>query len=273
MTDSALPVRLLPHGFSAAWWKSNLAFALLCLPRSTRSSMLVFYQFCRVLDDLADDLSLPFHERSSRLALWKKALEGGCPLPGDLDVVIRAHAIPRELLLEIHTGVSQDLVPAPFKTRGDLDAYCRRVAVAVGLASNLITGCKTPTATDYAHNLGMALQLTNILRDVREDAAMGRVYFCDEDLEACGVTREEILQCRPGPGFAALWESQARRAASFFAAVSQGPPPADRNALRAAEIMRKLYASLLQKMCSDDARVWERRYRLSWAEKIRVVLR
>jgi 15-cis-phytoene synthase len=176
--------------------------------------------------------------------------------------------VPRHLLIEIHSGVSRDLEPVIFPDWAALQSYCEQVAVAVGLASNHITGCKTPASHEYAHNLGMALQLTNILRDVREDSAMGRVYFTMEDMAACGVSREEILHGGPGRNFPKLWLLQAARAEKYFISVAAGAPPADSKALAAAEIMRKLYARLLAKMQADGARVWEKRYRLSCVEKV-----
>jgi phytoene synthase len=269
----SLPGQLLPAGISAAWLKSNLAFALLCLPGAVRRDMMIFYQFCRILDDLADETTVPFEIREAFLDLWKEGILGKLPLPSDLAGVITKHQVPRQLLLEIHAGVTRDLRPAPFATRECLQKYCSQVAVAVGLASNLITGCKSPDSNNYAENLGMALQLTNILRDVREDAAVGRVYFCAEDLEACGVNREDILAGAPGPNFPKLWQLQAGRARKYFDAVACGPPAQDRRALAAAEIMRKLYGQLLVKMETDGARVWEKRYRLSWLEKLRALIR
>jgi len=267
-----LPPRILTGAKAGACLRSNLAFALLRLPAQVRSDMLVFYQFCRVLDDLADEVDRPLAQRAEALRLWREALLGKQPLPVDLAGVLQRHHIPPEMLLEIHDGVTADLHPQPFADWASLRRYCERVAVAVGLVSNRITGCKSPEADEYAQNLGLALQLTNILRDVNEDARMGRVYFCDADLEASGVTREEILRGNPGPNFSLLWQRQARRAADFFAAVAQGAPAEDRRALSAAEIMRKLYSRLLRKMEADGAAVWEKRYRLNWCEKLAVLL-
>lgn len=267
-----LPRQLLPTGVSTAWWKSNLAFALLRLPADIRHDMMIFYQFCRVLDDLTDDTTRPLDFRVRCLDLWKQALEGKVALPGDLQQVIAKHHLSLKLLLEIHAGVSRDLDPTPFANWGALQEYCYQVAVAVGLASNRITGCTSPESNDYAHNLGMALQLTNILRDVREDAAMGRVYFSADDLDACGVSREKILCGCPEPSFLKLWKLQAGRAGKYFDAMDCGPPSQDRRALAAAEIMRKLYRRLLVKMQADGAKVWQKRYRLGWPEKVRVLL-
>jgi phytoene synthase len=148
--------------------------------------------------------------------------------------------------------------------------YCWRVASAVGLVSIRIFGCVDPASAGYAETLGLALQWTNIIRDVGEDAANGRIYLPQEELAQFGVEQECILERRATPAFRRLMEFQAERAERFFAELRI--PAADRNALRPAEIMRAIYAKLLRRMRAGDFRVLDRRYRISRLEKIAIAV-
>lgn len=268
-----LPRHLLPPGTRCPAGASNLAFALGCLPRPARRDMLVFYQFCRVVDDIADDPEMAPEEKLARLVEWENALADPARLPEDLAQVLDRHAIEAEALRPILRGVRSDVQPRSFADWEELRSYCWDVAVAVGLVSNRITGAHSAAAARYAENLGLALQLTNILRDVAEDAALGRVYFSADSLAAHGVTREEILQGRPGPGFTGLWQAQAERAAEYFAAVADGPPPGEKHALRAAEVMRTIYHALLQRLRRDPSRIWRERCRLPGWQKALLLAR
>jgi phytoene synthase len=225
--------------------------------------MLVYYQFCRAVDDLADEPGLTPSQRMAGLEAWREAMLGERALPEDLAGVFQRHPIDRRYPLALIEGMEQDVKTQPFATETELHHYCWQVAGAVGLACNAITGCRHPDSTAYAEHLGQALQLTNILRDVREDAGLGRVYFSEEALARAEVRREDLLEGNPGKGFATLWQAQAAQARLAFARVSGGPPPPDRRALCAAEAMRRIYHRLLDIMCRDGGRVWERSYRLA----------
>ena len=181
--------------------RSNLAFALACLPAERKRDMISFYAFCRVVDDIADDAAATAAARREELGRWKQAILAGdgslhpvlaevVPLPG------RYHFSP-DLLVEIIDGVASDLDTNRYETMTELLGYCYKVASVVGLVSIEIFGYKNPSCKEYAVNLGYALQLTNILRDVGQDARdTGRIYLPREDLRKHGVTEQQILEGR-----------------------------------------------------------------------------
>jgi phytoene synthase len=248
--------------------KSNLAFALARLPRERREHALVFYNFCRVVDDIADDETRPAAEKQTLLDQWKSALETGHGLPTPLSHIISAHRIDRQLLIEIILGVEQDIHPRDFATYEDLRKYCWRVACAVGLVSIEIFGCRDPQSKTYAEQLGHALQMTNILRDVGEDARLGRVYLPLEDLERFGLTAEMIRQERPGTGFKDLMRFEAARAHAYFQGAKAAFPRTDARALAPAEAMRAIYKKILTRMEADHFRVFAKRYRVPLWQKL-----
>ena len=252
--------------------KSNLAHALGCLPPARRHDALVFYDFCRAVDDIADDPERSAENKRELLELWKTCLTRGENLPEALLAVLVRHGIDRRLLVEIVRGVETDVEPTRFQTYEDLRSYCWRVASAVGLVSIEIFGCKNPASATYAELLGYALQMTNILRDVAEDAEVGRIYLPIEDLRKFEVSESSLLAKKPSGDFRALMRFEALRARSLFAAARQALPPDDAEALKSAELMRAIYERILSRMEADNFRVLEKRYRLSRVEKLFVFL-
>lgn len=244
--------------------KSHLAFALLWLPNERRRDALVFFRFCRAVDDLADQPGRSSEEKRALLQDWLDAIRNHS-LPAELERVVAGHGIPRSLLAEIVEGCAMDIQPARYETITDLEKYCWRVACAVGLVSIRIFGCKNPASSTYAENLGHALQLTNILRDVGEDAAAGRIYLPLSDLRRFGVREEELLNGNPSTGFRELMRFEAGRArARFHAAI---PVAGDERALLAPEIMRAIYLRILVKLEKRDFPVFDHRIRLGRLEK------
>ncbi len=252
--------------------KSNLAFALGCLPPDRRMDALVFYDFCRAVDDIADEPGRPPAEKRELLDLWKAALNAGDELPPALARVLLRHKIDRRLLVEIVLGVEMDIEPIRYQTYEDLRAYCWRVASAVGLASIEIFGCKNPKSKIYAELLGYALQMTNILRDVAEDAAAGRIYLPLEDLQKFGVGEAGLLRGTPGENFSDLMHFEAARARALFMEASRALPADDAEALKPAELMHTIYKTILSRMEADGFRVFQKRYRLSKAEKLLILI-
>ena len=252
--------------------KSNLAYALGCLPPARRHDALVFYDFCRAVDDIADDPGRSAEKKRELLELWKTCLTRGENLPEALWAVLVRHGIDRRLLVEIVRGVETDIEPTRFQTYEDLRTYCWRVASAVGLVSIQIFGCKNPASKTYAELLGYALQLTNILRDVAEDAALGRIYLPVEDLQKFEVSESSLLAGKPSGNFSALMRFETVRARSLFAAARHAFPAEDAYALKPAELMRAIYERILSRMEADNFRVFERRYRLSRVEKLAAFL-
>jgi phytoene synthase len=247
---------------------SNLAFALRFLPNGRRRDAMVFYRFCRTIDDIADNPAKPLPKRESGLREWREAIENR--RHAELERLMETHGIDRGLLLEILEGCASDLRTQRFPTIAELEAYCWRVACAVGLVSIRIFGCRDSRSETYATHLGHALQLVNILRDVGTDARQGRIYLPLEDLMRFGVEEREILEAKPGPGFPRLMAFEAGRARIRFAAAV--PPDADFRALRPARVMASVYKAVLEKLERGRFPVFDRVVRLGRLEKVLAAL-
>ncbi len=244
--------------------RSNLAFALVSLPKERRQDMVSFYAFCRVVDDIADDDAAPEAERRETLRTWRAAVEkqtrGVDPLLDEALALAPKYGFDPALLIEIIDGVASDLGRSRFATYDELLKYCYQVASAVGLVSIRIFGHRHPATRDYAVHLGYALQLTNILRDVGQDARdTGRIYLPLEDLRAFGVSEQQILESRHDARFAALMEHQYERAKAFYEQAESELPAEDRQAMVAAEMMAQIYYEILEKLKRQDFTVFERR--------------
>ncbi len=256
--------------------KSNLALAFVALPPERREDITVFYAWCRVIDDIADDPGHTVENRQAALNEWRRALEGEFrgepPLAPAVREIIARRRLPLEHFHEVIAGVEMDLAATTYSTWEDLRLYCYRVASAVGLISIEIFGCRERASRDYALSLGLALQLTNILRDIGEDWRNGRrIYLPREDLHRFGYTPDDLAASRRNDAFLALMRFETTRARTFYADALVARPPEDRHALVAAEIMRRIYTGLLDKMERDDFRVFDRRYRLNRIEKLAII--
>jgi squalene synthase HpnD len=234
--------------------RSNLALAFASLPKAERRAMNVFYAFCRVIDDVADSTELPIAEKRRQLGQWREEIrraylsEPRTPLGREMAQIIRTYLIPPTPLEDILGGVEMDLEVDRFPDFALLQKYCYGVASAVGLVSIDIFGCRHPRSRDYAVALGMALQLTNILRDVKKDASFGRIYLPQDELAAFGVTEAEIMEGRWSERMRQLFRFQHHRARHYFARAHRLMVPSDRPKLVAAEIMREVYEGLLDKI-------------------------
>ena len=258
--------------------RSNLALAFIALPKGRRVDISTFYAFCRVVDDIADDAGKSRAERQGALNLWKAALESVQPdeptLARPVRDVIARYSLDVGHFHELIAGMEMDLDGARYGTWEGLRLYCHRVASVVGLVSIGIFGAHGSRARDYALSLGLALQLTNILRDVGADFANeGRIYLPEEELAQFGVSRDDIAAGRRTPGFLALMDFQAERARALYREAVSHFPSSDRKALIAAEIMRDVYSRLLEKMARDRWQVFDRRYSLSKLSKLWLVVR
>ena len=256
--------------------KSNLALAFVALPPERRDDITVFYAWCRLIDDIADAPGHTAPQRQAALDAWRRALEEESPSEPPLAPAVRAviarYLLPLQHFREIIAGVEMDLAATTYATWEDLRLYCYRVASAVGLISIEIFGCRERAAREYALSLGLALQLTNILRDVGEDWRNGgRIYLPREDLARFGYTRDDLAAGRRNAAFLALMRFETTRARGFYADAIVARPPEDRRALVAAEIMRRIYTGLLDRMESDGFHLFDRRYRLNRVEKLAII--
>ncbi len=261
---------------------SNLALAFILLPKAKRDGMSALYAFCREVDDVADEESVPVAERRVQLAAWRedvrRACDGGAPqfaVNRELQTVIRAHpGLSFALFDDLIRGVEMDLDIQRYQTHAELEQYCYRVASVVGLLSIEIFGYTNPRVREYAVHLGQALQLTNILRDVKTDAERGRIYLPLEELARFRVTEEEILRGEYSPRFRELAASVAARAKNFYRLARETLPREDRRAMAAAELMGSVYWRLLEKLEAREFNVFgPEPTRVSKPQKILLIAR
>ncbi len=256
--------------------KSNLAMALACLPKERKRDMISFYAFCRVVDDIAESAELNEEDKERELAHWKKCvLSAEAPGHSVLDEVIELpgkYGFPRAWLAEIIDGVASDITTFRYQTFEDLRAYCYKVASVVGLCSVHIFGHTQAQAREYAIQLGYALQMTNIIRDVGEDARdYGRIYLPLEDLKRFGVTEDEILNGRHNQRFVQLMDFQHKRACAYYKEAARLLPPEDKDSLLASQMMGQIYAEILQKLHDQRYPVFEKRMRLHPVRKLTIL--
>jgi phytoene synthase len=251
--------------------KSNLALAFISLGRERKRDMTVFYAFCRVIDDIADSSELSVAEKQKQLAAWREMLRAAVQdepaLARDVRGLMNKYSLSPEMLEEIIAGVEMDLSIFQYATFQDLRAYCYRVASAVGLVSIEIFGYRNPRCKEYALELGLALQMTNIIRDVGKDLQAGRIYLPQEDLAHCNYSETELRNRQYSERFVRLMEFEAERARGFFSRAAAALPAEDRRTMVPAEIMGSIYRGLLSRMELDKFRVFQKEYRLSGLEK------
>ena len=257
--------------------RSNFFYAFLCLPRRQREAIFAVYAFCRIVDD-AVDLGRDREEQQRALQQWREEIArvyGGAPehpAGQRLQEAVRGFPIPREALLEVIAGVEMDLERSTYETFEDLYPYCYRVASAVGLCCIEIFGYGDPRAREFAVNLGIALQLTNILRDVQVDARAGRVYVPQDDLKRFNVTGDDLAAGRYTPAFVEVMTFEAARAREYYERAWAALPAADARRLFAAEIMGRTYFALLRAIEARRFRVFDVRVGLSTSRRIRIAL-
>ena len=261
---------------------SNLALAFVLLPKAKRDGMSALYAFCREVDDVADDETSPVEDRRRQLSAWREDVRRACSGGGpafavncELQSIIYQHpGLTFELFDDLIRGVEMDLDIKRYATHAELEQYCYRVASVVGLLSIEIFGYTNPRTREYAVHLGKALQLTNILRDVKTDAERGRIYFPIEELTRFRVTESEILNGEYSSRFRELAASIAGRAKHFYRLARETLPPEDRRAMAAAELMGSVYWRLLEKLEHREFNVFgPEPTRVGKGQKILLILR
>jgi len=256
--------------------KSNLALAFVALPPERRQDITTFYAFCRLVDDIDDDTALPIDEKRRRIGLWRESLldtfAGEPPLAAAVREIIRKYMIEPALFTTVLDGVEMDLNPRRYETFEELDGYCYHVAGAVGLVSIEIFGYRNQACKEYALALGTALQLTNILRDIREDWDNGhRIYLPVEDLVRFQYSPEDIDARVHDDRFLRLMNFEADRAIAFYNKAAGVLPAEDKRSMTPARIMAEVYGRILRKMRSEGFQVYEKRYRLSTLRKAAII--
>ncbi len=253
---------------------SNFYYSFLFLPRGKREAMYALYAFCRTVDDAVDQGSGSPGDQRCVLAEWRAELRRAYqgrptqPIAVRLAEVVRDFPIPREHLDAILDGVEMDIDKRRYASFEELYEYCYRVAAAVGLACIEIFGYSDLRARDYAVNLGVALQLTNIMRDLKTDADRGRIYLPLDELRRFGYPEEDLLRGRYTQPYLELMRFQADRTHAYYRAARAALPRVDRRRLVAAEIMGVIYHALLRTIEARRFRVFDRRVRLSAPRKL-----
>ncbi|HEY4719103.1 MAG TPA: presqualene diphosphate synthase HpnD [Candidatus Methylomirabilis sp.] len=257
--------------------RSSFYYSFLFLPRPKRDAIYAVYALCRAVDDVADDAG-DMEAKAERLKGWREELDR-CyagrpthPITRALRDCLSRYPIPKGYFEELIAGVEMDLALTRYRTFADLTRYCYRVASVVGLICIEIFGYRREATKEYAINLGLALQLTNILRDLKTDGRRGRIYLPQEDLERFGYSEDDLLHCRYTPGFFPLMRFEADRARDYFRRAAESLPSEDRKNMVAAEIMGRIYRETLEMIARKEFRVFEDRIALSRARKIRLAL-
>lgn len=255
---------------------SSFYYSFLVLPAPRRRAIIAVFDFCRAVDD-AVDLAPDAASGTVAVERWRQEVAlvftpGARPATAEgraLQAHVDAFRLSRDHFDALVDGVAMDLTPRVYATFADLEPYCHRVASAVGLMAVQVFGYRDPAVLDYARDLGVALQLTNILRDVASDYRRGRVYLPIEDLSRFGCTvdsiREAVDRGADAPvdtRLRAVLEHQAARARVFFSRATRLLPPAERRGLVAAEIMRAIYGDLLRRIEDAGCDVFGRKIRV-----------
>jgi phytoene synthase len=237
--------------------KTSFYYAFLVLPKDRREAIVTLWDFCRAADD-AVDLAVNEQHAASELAKWRREIDacyGGQPpstaLGRQLAQVIQKFNLPRQPFEDLLDGIGMDLTQNRYETFTDLYRYCLRVASAVGLLSVEIFGYHGASARDYAVELGIALQLTNILRDVRLDLVRDHIYIPQEDLRKHGVTEQDLRDAAAGnikPQVLELLREVGNRARHYYDRARQALPREDTRRLVSAEMMGAIYFTLLRRI-------------------------
>jgi 15-cis-phytoene synthase len=269
---------------------TNFYYSFLVLPPRKRNAIIATWDFCRAVDDAVDEV-VPESEwagglnddaraqATSRLAGWRRELaaiyEGTPRTPQGtaLQPFVREFNLPRAQFEDLIDGVQMDLDHVRYDTFASLVEYCRRVASAVGLICLEIFGYRNQGARTYAENLGLALQLTNIVRDVKADVIRGRIYLPSEDLRRFGVTEHDLRAGRMTSAVVELLQFECERAHGYYRRAAQQLPPEDARSLVAAEIMGGVYFEILRRIERNGYDVFSARIRVPRPQRAVIALR
>jgi phytoene synthase len=257
---------------------SSFYYSFLFLPAERRRAITALYAFCREVDDVVDETT-EAQIAAAKLAWWRLEVSNlfagnpQHPVTRALAAFKDRFSIGQERLNEIIDGMEMDLTQTRYLDWAGLERYCHRVAGAVGLLAAGIFGYREPRTLDYARELGTAFQLTNIIRDVGEDARKNRIYLPMADLKEFGVPAADILQARETPEFGRLMAFEAARARAHYDKAMQTLPDADRREQRPGLIMAAIYRTLLEEIERDGFHVLTRRTSLTPLRKFWIAWR
>lgn len=262
----------------AAQSGSSFYYSFLFLEPPRRRAITALYAFCREIDDVVDECSDP-QVAATKLAWWRMEVarihagQPEHPVGLALQAAANTYRLPQEQLLEIIDGMEMDLQQSRYLDFKGLQLYCYRVASVVGLLAAEIFGYRDRATLKYAHDLGIAFQLTNIIRDVGEDARRGRIYLPIDELQRFGVPAGDILKSRHTEAFTRLMDFQIGRAQEFYDRALAQLPAIDRQAQKPGLIMAAIYRTLLDEIRRDGCRVLTHRTALTPLRKLWIAWR
>jgi len=252
---------------------SSFYYSFLFLPPERRRAITALYAFCREVDDAVDEPSDPAVART-KLAWWRTEIaqlyagNPQHPVSKALQPAIVPYDITHERLTDIMDGMEMDLNQNRYLDYAGLKLYCHRVAGVVGLLAAGIFGYRNAQTLDYAARLGLAFQLTNIIRDIGEDARNNRIYIPMDELKQYNVPAADLLNARHSEAFARLMAFQTERARNCYAEAMAALPPEDRRAQRPGLVMAAIYRTVLEEIARDGYQVLDRRTSLTPLRKL-----
>jgi phytoene synthase len=252
---------------------SSFYYSFLFLPPPRRRAITALYAFCREVDDVVDEVA-DSNVARTKLAWWRREIESAYdgapqhPVTRALAPVVREFALPAEHFQTVIDGMAMDLEQTRYVDFPALELYCHRVAGVVGLLSADIFGRTRETTLGYAHDLGVAFQLTNIIRDVGEDAMRGRIYLPQDEMKRFGVPASQLLKRESSDAFKSLLAHEVARARNWYDRALAQLPADERRAQRAGLAMAAIYRTLLDEIERDDYRVLDRRIALTPLRKL-----
>ncbi len=252
---------------------SSFYYSFMFLPQEQRTAITAVYAFCREVDDVVDECA-DINIARTKLAWWREEIdklfsgEPKHPVTQALAKVIQRFNLPQEYFFEVIDGMEMDLDYDSYPSFKELSLYCHRVASIVGLISVEIFGYQNRKTMKYAHDLGMAFQLTNILRDVHEDAERGRLYIPLDELDKFHITLDDIVHRRMSDDMKALFAFQADRAMKYYRSALAQLPDEDRYSQRSGVIMAAIYEALLEEIKMDGYAVLTHRVKLTPIRKL-----
>ncbi|GIK61737.1 MAG: presqualene diphosphate synthase HpnD [Ignavibacteriota bacterium] len=258
--------------------KSSFYYAFNLLPAEKRDAMNTVYAFCRETDDIVDEGSVDDNLKFEKLRKWRIELEKSLNGHSDYQLInklsrtIQKFKIPLEPFFDLLKGMEMDLRQKRYLTFNDLQNYCYNVASTVGLMCIEIFGYRHPSAKDFAVNLGIALQLTNILRDVKKDAERGRIYLPNEDLLKFNYHESDILNCNYNDDFQRMMKFQVERARGYFNVATSYLDREDKKTMFAARAMQHIYYRMLNKIAEADYDVYNKEIKISTVKKVGISL-
>jgi len=258
--------------------KSSFYYAFNLLPEDKRDAMNVVYAFCRKTDDIVDETGDPLDVKYEKLRKWRiefeRAFSGHSefPLLNKLGKTISKFNIPLDPFFELIKGMEMDIQKDRYKSFDDLQLYCYRVASTVGLMCIEIFGYKHPSTKKFAVDLGIALQLTNILRDISTDAENGRIYLPQEDLQHFNYNESDLINKIYNKQFKDLMMYETGRAKIYFNSATSHLDLDDKKTMFAARAMQHIYYKMLEKIIDADYDVFNNNIKVSKVEKVGIAL-